>query len=103
MSTAPKFLRWGLFYWWILACAVGGVVEALVPIAVLRVDIDVAVPVGFVLAIGAATIIAVPQWLVLRRHLKRAGWWVLATVAGVLVTLHGDECDPGSGCLHSRR
>ncbi len=27
------------------------------------------------------------MWLVLRRHLERAGWWVLATIAGVLVTL----------------
>jgi hypothetical protein len=56
-------------------------------------------PVGVMLlggaAIGAAAgvILAVPQWLVLRRAVRRAGWWVpahaLAWSAGMLVAFAG--------------
>ena len=33
------------------------------------------------------TLIALPQWLILRRHLRRAHWWVPLTAAGILIGL----------------
>ena len=39
--------------------------------------------VGFVVAVAAGgTVLGVLQWLVLRRQVARAGWWVLASSVG---------------------
>ena len=50
------------------------------------------------LSLGLA--IGVAQWLLLRRRLSHAGWWIAATVAGwgLLALLTGDTLD-GSGLL----
>ncbi len=63
---------WGFWLWWVLASAVGFTVAAAADNAVSEaLDFVVyGVPVG------------VTQWLVLRRQVSRAGWWILATIAG---------------------
>ncbi len=48
----------GMWLWWVLASGLGFVFPPLQPLA---------------------------QWLVLRRHISRAGWWVLATILGMAV------------------
>ena len=48
----------GMWRWWVLASGLGFVFPPLQPLA---------------------------QWLVLRRHISRAGWWVLATILGMAV------------------
>ena len=60
----------------IAAWAVGGVPEDRMEIVV---SWAVLVAVAFGLA-GAAT--GMMQWLILRRHLKRASWWVLSSALG---------------------
>ena len=75
--------------WWVLASIVGLAVGFGVCSAVLFAD-DFAQDVGFAIAgavagtvIGAA--LGIAQWLVLRRHVARAGWWVLASAVGVAI------------------
>jgi len=46
----------GMWLWWVVASGLGFVFPPLQPLA---------------------------QWLVLRRHLSRAAWWVLATILGM--------------------
>ena len=42
--------------------------------------------VGFVVAVAAGgTVLGLLQWLVLRRQVARAGWWVLASTVGWVV------------------
>ena len=48
----------GMWLWWVVASGLGFVGTPLQPLA---------------------------QWLVLRRHISRAGWWVLATILGMAV------------------
>jgi len=79
--------------WWVLATTVGGiagvVVGVIVGIAisgVVAIVLDVggvqAVSLGVAIVVGGA-VGGTAQWLVLRGHVRRAGWWVLATVLGV--------------------
>jgi hypothetical protein len=67
--------------WWILAStagwAVGGAVGGAVAGAV----------VGAVGLAVAGAVIGVAQWLLLRRQVRRAGWWILASAAGWAVGL----------------
>ena len=48
----------GMWLWWVVVSGLGFVFSPLQPLA---------------------------QWLVLRRHIFRAGWWVLATILGMAV------------------
>jgi hypothetical protein len=52
---------------------------------------------GFVLG----SILGVPQWLVLRRHLPKAGWWVLANalawMVGMVIVFAGTNFIPPEG------
>ena len=102
---------WGLWLWWVLASAVGGgggvfggefvgwlgvgLVGRLggggggggVVVDVVGVVLMLGVVVGLVVVGGGVVglVLGVLQWLVLRRQVARAGWWVLAsTVGGVL-------------------
>ncbi len=52
---------------------------------------------GFVLG----SILGVPQWLVLRHHLPKAGWWVLANalawLVGMVIVFVGTNFIPPEG------
>ena len=37
---------------------------------------------GAAIGVVPAVLVALPQWLILRRHVLRAGWWVAASIAG---------------------
>jgi hypothetical protein len=69
---------------WVLATGLGAVVAYLLVMIAVAVVGAATVPLWIVVAVcvllGALFLlsIGVPQWLVLRRHLPRAGWWVLA-------------------------
>ena len=65
--------------WWVLASTVGRVVGLAVGAAVVEVG-------GEALSsalVGAS--VGIAQWLVLRRQVSRAGWWVLASTVGLVV------------------
>ncbi len=98
-STHPG---WALWLYWVLASIVGVVLGVAVPEDVVGAvvgAVDRAVPFAAMplpLAVAAAVIYAVDgavvgavvgvmQWVVLRRQITRAGWWVLASTVGVAV------------------
>ena len=63
--------------WWVLASTVGGAMGGAV--ASLIVDDAMIFAVLFVVS-GAS--VGIAQWLVLRRQVAQAGWWVLASTLG---------------------
>ena len=64
--------------WWMLASAVG----AYVAFVVLQV---VAVGSALLVYAIAGLLMGIPQWFVLRRRVPRAGWWVVASMAGYVL------------------
>jgi hypothetical protein len=70
---------------WVWASVAGGTVGGVLALAVGEVvgeasGFEVAVVVGGA-ALGAS--LGIAQWLVLRRHLPQAGWWILASSVGL--------------------
>ena len=90
MRAGPRSWRgwlmgWRLWLWWVLASTVGWAVGGTVGEAVgggLSRDINVA---GYVSVAVGGIAAGVLQWLVLRRQVARAGWWVLASAVGWVV------------------
>ena len=71
--------------WWILASTVGLAVGLAVVNAVVGA-VSGAVPSDVVGAVVGA-VSGVAQWLILRRQVRRAGWWILASTVGWAVGL----------------
>ncbi len=68
--------------WWVLASVLGwgtiGFFYWLLPdSAILNIP--------FVIFVSAAVLAAMGQWLVLRRQVRRAGWWIVGSAVGWLV------------------
>lgn len=85
--------------WWILASIIGFAVGKAVGDA-LAVSIAGVVGIGLSgAAIGAS--LGLTQWVVLRRHVARAGWWVpasaLAWVVGWIIGAGGEGAGEASG------
>jgi len=70
-------------YWWILATAAGWIVGRL--IAVVFFPLEYGILAGS--AIGAA--MGSFQWLILRRYVHRAYWWVIMSILGWLWAITG--------------
>lgn len=90
MKTERSQVGIGLRFWWMIAGVTGlgvglgllvALIKPLAPLSSILNSTTVVVMAGAVVgaSLGAA------QWLVLRRHLPRAGWWVLATFLGMAV------------------
>lgn len=74
----PESMRWAL-------ASTGAVaLVALVVWVVDRFDTDLALVVG---AGSYGTLAGVLQWPILRRHVARAGWWVLASTVGWIAAI----------------
>jgi hypothetical protein len=108
-----KSIRWIV---WVLATAIGAFVAwtlGMIPSTFIFTGADtggaasapmsdlmvyaLAAVMGFVLGL----ILGVPQWLVLRRHLPKAGWWVLANavawMVGMMIVFVGTSFIPPEG------
>ncbi len=108
-----KSIKWRV---WVLATAIGAFVAwtlGMIPSTFIFTGADtggassaqmsdlmvytLAAVMGFVLG----SILGVPQWLVLRRHLPKAGWWVLANalawMVGMVVVFGGINFIPSGG------
>ena len=86
-NTERAQAGWGFWLWWVLASAVGFVVGLIVGLILSATSSSL---VGF--AVGLAVFgasVGIAQWFVLRRHVSRAGWWVLASTVGYAVTAAG--------------
>jgi hypothetical protein len=80
--------------WWVLISALGlALCSPIRPFVLLSANpldwVDFFITFGLVgsVTVGAiiGTVIGATQWLVLRKWLHRAGWWVLASVVGLAV------------------
>ena len=104
LSVAAGGILVGVFQWlvlrryvtgavrWVLASLGAAVAGALLALGVGLFDADL----GWVAGAGLyGTLVGVLQWLVLRRQVARAGWWVLATTVGWVVAIPvGDIAGP---------
>ncbi|MDM9385035.1 protein kinase [Chlorogloeopsis sp. ULAP01] len=82
--TQPAKIGWGFLLKWILATTVGVVMGAVVGLVVGAAVGNVNAG-NTVAAAIAGTFVGIMQWLVLRRQIYQAGWWVLATAVGFAV------------------
>lgn len=106
-------MRWRV---WVLATAIGAFVAwtlGMIPSTFIFTGADTAgaapsqmsdlmvYALAAVMGLGLGSILGVPQWLVLRRHLPKAGWWVLANalawMVGMVVVFVGTNFIPPEG------
>ncbi len=91
MKVERTHVGWGFWFWWVLASTVGHDVSSAAGMKVLRAVFGDAGPtkgwaVGLALGlVMTAAAVGVMQWLVLRRAVSGAGWWVLASTVGYTV------------------
>ena len=71
-------MAWGLWPQWVLVSTVGFAIGPVLGGEFTR-------GITFITGFGTAVTVGVAQWLVLRRHLPQASWWLLATFVGIIV------------------
>lgn len=85
MPAGSKYVGWRLWLWWMLTSSVGWVLGLAAGLAVgfaLGGTVSaIASQSAFGAVLGAS--IGMLQWVVLRRQISGAGWWVLATAVGM--------------------
>lgn len=97
-SLQQWWRTWGFWFWWVLATTLGAGVGLgiAVPIGGIAVTYLLAIPFridplvisalsGTLVGIVFGAVIGFPQWFVLRRRLRRSGWWLLASAMGLIV------------------
>jgi hypothetical protein len=80
-ATSPK-PGWGFILLWVLANAIGGVTGFTLYMFYAQVD-------GWGILALVWALGGLAQWLVLRQHVRKAGWWILASVISGAVSLAG--------------
>jgi len=82
----PHVGRW-FWLWWLLATVVGAALGAGISFVALAQALDRLPQAAYGLVIGTVfgAAIGTAQWLVLRTHLDRIGWWVPLTLLGWVV------------------
>jgi hypothetical protein len=85
MAVERSNVGWRLWLWWVLASSIGWAVGLAagfaVGFAIGGAISAIASQSVFGAAVGAS--VGTMQWLVLRRQVPRAGWWVLDTTLGM--------------------
>jgi hypothetical protein len=80
--------QWNIILPWMLA-TVAGVAIGILSLLTLTTSLALAgtstVLVGLIGGAGLGGGIGIAQWLVLRRHIASAGWWVLVSVVGGMI------------------
>ena len=94
MGTIGGFAQWVVLQeriagagWWILASALGFATVFSMG-GTVRPNENPAM-IGIRMAIAFGLVAGVPQWIILRQKVTRAGWWVLANMLGLLVAEMG--------------
>jgi hypothetical protein len=94
MGTIGGFAQWVVLRdrfagagWWILASALGFAMVFSMG-GTVRPNENPAM-IGIRMAIAFGLVAGVPQWIILRQKVTRAGWWVLANMLGLLVAEMG--------------
>ena len=93
MNTERAQVGWGVWLRWVLATSVvPSVVSSMALVITESVrDSDLIKLIAPVLGIvlGLASMV-IAQWLVLRRQVSRAGWWLLVPIVGLVVGSFAD-------------
>jgi hypothetical protein len=80
--------QWNVILPWMLA-TMAGVVLGILSLLTLATGLALAgtstVLVGLIGGVGLGGGIGIAQWLVLRRHIASAGWWVLVSAVGGMI------------------
>ena len=93
---------WGFWLGWVLASTVGWFVGFIIGFILLAIVGDIVgedngmnvlglILGAFIFGASLGSMVGILQWLVLRRRVSRAGWWVLASTAGFIVGWGGVE------------
>jgi hypothetical protein len=69
--------EWGLLFWWVAATTIGWLIGFAICEAFSAFLRSLSSD-GLVIGTG----VGIAQWVVLRRQLKPAGWWILASIIG---------------------
>jgi len=72
---------------WVVATAVGYTLAGITTALIFRLFMNTSAALVGIVAFGAVAGVVggIMQWLVLRRNVARAGWWVLASILGLVV------------------
>ena len=85
MPADRRRVGWRLWLWWVLASSVGWILGLAggfaAGFAIGGAVSGIASQGAFGAVLGAS--IGMLQWVVLRRQISRAGWWILATTLGM--------------------
>ena len=94
MGTIGGFAQWVVLRerfagagWWILASALGFATVFSMGGTVHPNENPAMI--GIRMAIAFGLVAGIPQWIILRQKVARAGWWVLANILGLLVAEMG--------------
>ena len=86
-NTERAQVGWGFWLWWVLASTVGIIVSLIVGLILSAASSNLLETAMLFAATGAS--VGIAQWLVLRKRVSRAGWWVLASTVGFAVVAPG--------------
>jgi hypothetical protein len=79
---------WTLWEGWVLATVVGGLVGMVIVVIVSAIasQLEAVSTVALLHVVGGleGAALGLAQWLVLRRYVKRLGWWIVATMVGAI-------------------
>jgi hypothetical protein len=78
---------WSLGFQWLIATSVGWVVGPVLPEIIWKLlpNIGGFSILDFILLFVPSGLVSVMQWLVLRQHSSRSGWWILANTITITV------------------
>ena len=95
MNDKGNQAGWGFLLGWVLACTVGWFVGFIISFVLGSIIVEGtyggefsvlgSILSGLIGGAAAGAVVGILQWLVLRRRVSRAGWWVLASCAGLAV------------------
>jgi hypothetical protein len=80
MAVERAHIGWKFWLWWLLATTAGWMLGFVILASFPKTTTPALVE-GALLTLSG-TLSGALQWLVLRRHIRRAGWWVPASAAG---------------------
>lgn len=92
MKEKERQGKWGVLLSWILLSAIGWIIGLTIGVylaALAEINIGssgLGQLLGYlILGAGLGSVVGLAQWLVLRGQVSRAGWWILASAAGIVV------------------
>ncbi len=86
MTVEDNRVGWRFWLWWVLASTVGWLLGFLVGFIGGHAVEEILPSYGnAAIGAGLGAGVGIMQWLILRRQVSRAGWWVLASIVGLAV------------------